>query len=94
MGISDREKASANKLFVEAVDLVKNGDADSLEEALSKLYEILRCYPHTGLATKLASRQNIEDISLEGVYREAQEARKAVEERAANESGEGAGVGS
>ena len=85
MGFTDREKINANKLFAEAAELVKNRDAGSLEEALSKLYEILRCYPHTGLAAKLASRQNIENISLEGVYREAQEARKALEERAANE---------
>ena len=49
MGISDREKASANKLFVETVELVKNGDADSLEEALSKLYEILRCHLFSAL---------------------------------------------
>ena len=88
MGFTDREKISANKLFAEAAELVKNRDADSLEEALSKLYEILRCYPHTGLAAKLASRQNIENISLEGVYREAQEARKALKEHVANESEE------
>ncbi|MDP7642105.1 MAG: hypothetical protein QGI52_06600 [Alphaproteobacteria bacterium] len=56
---------------------MKNRDADSLEEALSKLYEILRCYPHTGLAVKLASRQKIENISLERVHREVVEARKA-----------------
>ena len=53
MGFIDREKASANKLFVEAAELVKNRDADSLEEALSKLYEIIRCYPHTALVVKL-----------------------------------------
>ena len=76
MGFIDREKSSANKLFVEAAELVKNRDADSLEEALSKLYEIIRCYPHTALAVKLASRQTVENISLEGVYREAVEARK------------------
>jgi hypothetical protein len=77
MGFVDREKASANKLFVEAAEFMKNRDADSLEEALSKLYEILRCYPHTGLAVKLASRQKIENISLERVHREVVEARKA-----------------
>ena len=76
MGFTDREKAGANKLFVEAAELVKNRDANSLEEALSKLYELLRCHPHTALAAKLASRQTVENISLEGVYREAEEARK------------------
>ena len=76
MGFIDRKKASAIKLSVEAAELVKNRDADSLEEVLSKLYEILRCYPHTGLAVKLASRQNIENISLERVLREALETRK------------------
>ena len=88
MGFTDRDKAGAHKLFGEAVELRKNRDADSLENALSKLYEILRCYPHTGLAAKLANRQNIKNISLEGVYREALEARKALEERLADESGE------
>jgi hypothetical protein len=76
MGFIDREKASANKLFVEAAELAKNRDSASLEEALSKLYEIIRCYPHTALAVKLASRQTVENISLEGVYREAVEAHK------------------
>ena len=76
MGFIDREKASANKLFVEAAELVKNRDADSLEEALSKLYELLHRHPHTALAVKLASRQTVENISLEGVLREAVEARK------------------
>ena len=49
MGFTDREKVSANKLFVEAAELVKNRDANSLEEALSKLYEILRCHLFSAL---------------------------------------------
>ena len=68
MGFTDKDKAGAEKLFGEAVELMKNRDADSLENALSKLYEILRCYPHTGLAAKLASRQNIKNISLDWLW--------------------------
>ena len=85
LGMSQYEadRAAANKLFVEAVQLVKTAEeegltehrrphmAEALEESLAKLNEIFEDYPSTDLAVKLITNQNIGDTSLEDVAKEA-----------------------
>ena len=74
----DDDTASANELFVEAVKLVKSVEnvkgsiekAAVLEEALSKLNEIVDDYPSSDLAAKLISGQDTGSISLEVVGKE------------------------
>ena len=66
------ESAHANRLFVEAVRLIQTAATDQnpteqlrlLENALSKLHEIIEKHPSTDLAVKLISGQDIGDISL------------------------------
>ena len=79
----DDDTASANELFVEAVKLVKSVEnaegsiekAEVLEEALSKLNEIIDDYPSSDLAVKLISGQSVGGISLEDVGEAAVRAR-------------------
>jgi len=67
------DTSEANKLFVEAVKLVKSAaNAEEseeqvavLEEALGKLNEIVDDYPSSDLAVKLISGQRIGGISLD-----------------------------
>ena len=74
----DDDTASANELFVEAVKLVKSVEntegsiekAEVLEEALSKLNEIVDDYPSSDLAVKLISGQDTGSVSLEVVGKE------------------------
>ena len=86
----DDDTASANELFVEAVKLVKSVEnaegpiekAEVLEEALSKLNEIVDDYPSSDLAVKLISGQDTGSISLEDVRERALGARaEAAEEQ-------------
>ena len=82
------DTGSANKLFVETVKLMKSVEnaegpiekAEVLEEALSKLNEIVDDYPSSELEVKLISGQRIGAISLEGVSLEARRAKRAAEE--------------
>ena len=75
MGKYEEDTAAANKLFVEAVKLVKSAEnaegfeekADALEKALSKLNKIVDDCPSTDLAVKLISGQDMGSISLVGV---------------------------
>ena len=69
------DTASANKLFVEAVKLVKSAEGEKsfektlsvMEEALARLYKIIDDYPSSDLAVKLISGQSVGGISLEDV---------------------------
>ena len=96
------DTSEANKLFVEAVKLVKSAenaewspfnverlkkDADALEKTLEKLNEIIDDYPPSDLAGKLISGQDTGSITLEDVRSSAEWARKAAE-RAAEEAQE------
>ena len=77
------ETSEANKLFVEAVKLVKSAEGEKsfektlsvMEEALSKLNEIVDDYPSSDLAVKLISGQSVGGISLEDVGEAAVRAR-------------------
>ena len=77
------DTSEANELFVEAVKLVKSVEnaegsiekAVVLEEALSKLNEIVDDYPSSDLAVKLISGQSVGGISLEDVGEAAVRAR-------------------
>ena len=79
----DDDTASANELFVEAVKLVKPVEGEKsfektlsvMEEALSKLNEIVDDYPSSDLAVKLISGQSVGGISLEDVGEAAVRAR-------------------
>ena len=88
MGQFEEDTAAANKLFVEAVQLVKLADP---EKAFRKLNEIIDNYPSTDLAVKLISGQDTGSISLEDVTKEAERAREEAQrsrkkgERAAEE---------
>jgi len=81
------DTSEANKLFVEAVKLVKSVEdirdpiekAAALEEALRKFNEIVDDYPSSDLAVKLISGQSVGDISLKGVGREVKSAQGRVE---------------
>jgi len=99
LGMSQYEadRAAANKLFVEAVQLVKTAEeegltehrrphmAEALEEALAKLNEIFEDYPSTDLAVKLISGQHIGAISLEDVRSAALSAGAKAAEKAAEQ---------
>ena len=77
------DTASANKLFVEAVKLVKSAEGEKsfektlsvMEEALARLYKIIDDYPSSDLAVKLISGQSVDGISLEDVGEAAVRAR-------------------
>ena len=77
------DTASANKLFVEAVKLVKSAEGEKsfektlsvMEEALAGLNKIIDDYPYSDLAVKLISGQSIGGISLEDVGEAAERAR-------------------
>jgi len=77
------DTASANKLFVEAVKLVKSAEGEEsfektlsvMEEALARLYKIIDGYPSSDLAVKLISGQSVGGISLEDVGEAAVRAR-------------------
>ena len=77
------DTASANKLFVEAVKLVKSAEGEKsfektlsvMEEALARLYKIIDGYPSSDLAVKLISGQSVGGISLEDVGEAAVRAR-------------------
>ena len=80
----DDDTASANELFVEAVKLVNSSEnveglkekAAVLEEAFSKLNEIVDDYPSSELAVKLISGQRIGAISLEIIGKVAETIRE------------------
>ena len=71
----DDDTASANELFVEVVKLVKPVEGEKsfektlsvMEEALSKLNEIVDDYPSSDLTIKLISGQDTGSVSLEGI---------------------------
>ena len=77
------DTASANKLFVEAVKLVKSAEGEKsfektlsvMEEALARLYKIIDDYPSSDLAVKLINGQDTGSISLEDVGEAAVRAR-------------------
>jgi len=77
------DTASANKLFVEAVKLVKSAEGEKsfektlsvMEEALARLYKIIDDYPSSDLAVKLISGQSVGGISQEDVGEAAVRAR-------------------
>ena len=77
------DTASANKLFVEAVKLVKSAEGEKsfektlsvMEEDLARLYKIIDDYPSSDLAVKLISGQSVGGISLEDVGEAAVRAR-------------------
>ena len=77
------DTASANKLFVEAVKLVKSAEGEKsfektlsvMEEALARLNKIIDDYPSSDLAVKLISGQSVGGISLEDVGEAAVRAR-------------------
>ena len=77
------DTASANKLFVEAVKLVKSAEGEKsfektlsvMEEALARLYKIIDDYPSSDLAVKLISGQSVGGVSLEDVGEAAVRAR-------------------
>lgn len=75
-------EAQANKLFVEAAELIRDAKAknlDALKEASANLNKIVKEYACTSIAVHLASGQSIGDISLSGVQRQI-----AIERRRAN----------
>jgi len=86
----DDDTASANELFVEAVKLVKSVEnaegpiekAVVLEEALSKLNEIVDDYPSSDLAVKLISGQDTGSISLDAVGKVLERSREEAERAA------------
>ena len=86
----DDDTASANELFVEAVKLMKSVEnaegpiekAEVLEEALSKLNEIVDDYPSSDLAVKLISGQDTGSISLEAVGKVLERSREETERAA------------
>jgi TPR repeat protein len=102
MSQQEKDTAAANKLFVEAVQLVKTAEeegltkhrrphmAEALEEALAKLNEIFEDYPSTDLAVKLISGQHIGAISLEDVRSAALSAGAKATEKAAEQGDEDA----
>ena len=69
------DTSEANKLFVEAVKLVKSAEGEKsfektlsvMEEALARLYKIIDDYPSSDLAVKLINGQDTGSISLEDV---------------------------
>ena len=69
------DTASANKLFVEAVKLVKSAEGEKsfektlsvMEEALARLNKIIDDHPSSNLAVKLINGQDTGSISLEDV---------------------------
>ena len=73
------DTSEANELFAEAVKLVNSAENVEgleekvvvLEEALSKLNEIVEDYPSSDLAIKLANGQETGGISLEVVSKAA-----------------------
>ena len=77
------DTGEANKLFVEAVKLVKSAEGEKsfektlslLEEALARLYKIIDDYPSSDLAVKLINGQDTGSISLEDVGEAAERAR-------------------
>jgi len=77
------DTASANKLFVEAVKLVKSAEGEKsfektlsvMEEALARLNKIIDDYPSSDLAVKLISGQSVGGVSLEDVGEAAVRAR-------------------
>ena len=77
------DTASANKLFVEAVKLVKSAEGEKsfektlsvMEEALARLYKIIDDYPSSDLAVKLICGQSVGGVSLEDVGEAAVRAR-------------------
>ena len=77
------DTASANKLFVEAVKLVKSAEGEKsfektlsvMEEALARFYKIIDDYPSSDLAVKLISGQSVGGISLEDIGEAAVRAR-------------------
>ena len=77
------DTSEANELFVEAVKPVNSAEnvegleekAAVLEEALSKLNEIVEDYPSSDLAVKLINGQDTGSISLEDVGEAAVRAR-------------------
>ena len=77
------DTSEANKLFVEAVKLVKSAEGEKsfektlslLEEALARLYKIIDDYPSSDLAVKLISGQSVGGVSLEDVGEAAVRAR-------------------
>ena len=79
----DDDTGSANKLFVEAVKLVKSAEGEKsfektlsvIEEALARLNKIIDDYPSSDLAAKLISGQSVGGISLEDVGEAAVRAR-------------------
>ena len=77
------DTGEANKLFVEAVKLVKSAEGEKsfektlsvMEEALARLYKIIDDYPSSDLAVKLINGQDTGSISLEDVGEAAERAR-------------------
>ncbi len=77
------DNSEANRLLVEAVKLVNAagneasavGRLNVLEEALSKLYEIIEKHPSSDLAAKLTNEQDMGKVSLEQVSDAAVRAR-------------------
>jgi len=77
------DTGEANKLFVEAVKLVKSAEGEKsfektlsvMEEALARLYKIIDDYPSSNLAVKLISGQSVGGVSLEDVGEAAVRAR-------------------
>jgi hypothetical protein len=77
------DDSGANKLFVEAVKLVKSAEGEKsfektlsvIEEALARLNKIIDDYPSSDLAAKLISGQSVGGISLEDVGEAAVRAR-------------------
>ena len=86
----DDDTASANKLFVESMQLSLSAEdeespekkAAALEASLAKLNEIFDEYPSTELAVKLISGQSVGKITLEGVRDAAERAREKADAEA------------
>ena len=81
----EEDTAAANKLFIEAVKLVKLAEnvkdpiekSDALEEALRRLNKIIDDYSSTDLAVKLSSGQNTGAVSLKSIGKAARKAKRA-----------------
>ena len=88
-GLAD-DTGQANRLMVEAVQLVhaselepsSEGKSALLEEALDNLLEIIEHYPSTDLAVQLATGQRVGSISLTGVRKALDNVRGAVSRQA------------
>ena len=84
------DAGSANKLFVEAMQLSLSAEdeeslekkAVALEASLAKLNKIFDEHPSTELAVKLISGQSVGDITLEDVRDAAEGARTEADARA------------